>query len=157
MPIPFISAALEIVGKPLGEAVKGWSDRKTAKVKLKSEIALKTTEAQIKRVVEGDGHAAGMDQGSLGQRGWKDDYLLILTTMPIVLLFVGPLWEMVFMAATYVKGDLTLAVLGGFTAMGTTPEYYWYALGMIYIDTFGFRRMLRVAIEGWAKKKFGAL
>ncbi|MGF1762449.1 hypothetical protein [Aliivibrio kagoshimensis] len=99
------------------------------------------TQAKIKRIEQGDNNAAKLDELSIADRGWKDEYLLILTTAPLFLAFIPDF-------AQYVKM--------GFDALNTSvPEYYWYALAMIYIDTFGFRRMLRVAVEHWLNKKFG--
>ncbi|WP_232060918.1 hypothetical protein [Vibrio taketomensis] len=101
------------------------------------------TNAQTARIAQGDMSAAELDKISITQRGWKDDYLLVLTTLPIILAFVPTL-------APFVGA--------GFKALANNvPEYYWYALGMVYIDTFGFRRMLRVAIENWLEKRAKAV
>ncbi|WP_299940123.1 hypothetical protein [uncultured Microbulbifer sp.] len=116
------------------------------------QIKRARTDAQIKRAHSGDEHAAAMDLESAGQRGWKDDYLLLLTTLPMVLLFVAPLFELAI-AESYQIGDLQAAVNAGFHALKSTPEFYWWGLAAVYIDTFGFRRMLRQVVEGWARKR----
>lgn len=119
----------------------------------RGELELKkaSNDSRIQRAQSGDDHAAAMDLESIGQRGWKDDFLLILTTLPLVLLFTAPLYELAI-AERYQMGNLQAAVMAGFTALKATPEYYWWALAIIYIDTFGFRRMLRTAVEAWAGK-----
>jgi len=127
------------------DALNGWQDRKKIKLQHKTKIEEAQVAATIKRIESGDEHAAMLDKESIKQRGWKDDYLLILTTLPLVALFVGP----------FIGLDLQTKVEAGFTALAKTPEYYWYALGIIYIDTFGFRRMVRVAFEKWLTDKFG--
>lgn len=99
-------------------------------------------DARIKRLETGDETASKLDELSIKQRGWKDEYLLILTTIPLGMSFIP---------------DYAPVVQMGFTALEKTPEYYWYALGMIYIDTFGFRRMVRVAFEHWLQKRFGGV
>ncbi|CAK1801441.1 conserved hypothetical protein [Vibrio crassostreae] len=99
-------------------------------------------DAQIKRLQSGDESAAKLDELSIKQRGWKDEYLLILTTLPLGLSFIP---------------DWTHIVDAGFAALDGVPEYYWYALGMIYVDTFGFRRMVRVAFEHWLQKRLGGV
>lgn len=126
-------------------AFTGWQDRKKIQLEHKLEIDSAEVVAKIERIKSGDEHAASLDRESIKQRGWKDDYLLLLTTLPLVLLFIGPL----------VGVDFQTPVKDGFTALKETPEYYWYALAIVYIDTFGFRRMLRVAFENWVTKKFG--
>ncbi|WP_240205904.1 hypothetical protein [Vibrio sp. CyArs1] len=98
--------------------------------------------AKIERIKKGDESASKLDEVSIKQRGWKDEYLLILTTIPLSLSFVP---------------DYASVVQMGFDALAKTPEYYWCALGMIYIDTFGFRRMVRVAFEHWLQKRFGGV
>lgn len=104
----------------------------------KDKIQEAVTVAKIKRIESGDNNAAMLDKLSIETRGWKDEYLLLLTTLPLFLSFVP---------------EFSHYVQQGFSALESVPEYYWYALGMIYIDTFGFRRMLRVAVEHWLSKK----
>ena len=104
------------------------------------QLELAKVTAQIKRIESGDKSATQLDEISLKNRGWKDEYLLILTTLPLGLSFV-PEWAYI--------------VTEGFEALESVPEYYWYALGLIYIDTFGFRRMARMAVECWLQRKFG--
>ena len=94
--------------------------------------------AKTKRVEQGGNAASTLDEISITNRGWKDEYLLIITTAPLILCFLP---------------DYSSYVEQGFTALKVVPEYYWYGLGMVYIDTFGFRRMLRVAVEQWLSKK----
>lgn len=100
--------------------------------------------AKVERIKSGDDHAAGLDRLSIQQRGWKDDYLLLLSTSPLLAIFIDPL----------VSADLASAISASFKTLNEMPEYYWYVLALIYIDTFGFRRMLRVAVERWLDNKF---
>jgi len=128
---------------PLIEIGREWLSHrsKLKEVKRQSEIRIaeKKTEATIKRIENGDTHAATMDQLSVGERGWKDDYLLIIATIPLLMAFSPAL--------------LPLAI-AGFAALDELPEWYmWVVLGL-FIDTFGFRRMIRVALEGWLSRKF---
>jgi hypothetical protein len=123
----------------IGAAVGGLIDIFKTKAERKSRIEEAKTTATINRIQSGDEQAANLDAISLQGRGWKDEYLLLLTTLPIVLAFIPDL-------APYVKQ--------GFDVLkASVPDYYWYALGMIYIDTFGFRRMLRVAFEQYINKR----
>lgn len=137
-----LPALIATLATAVVDGVKGHFERK-------QELQKAEHEAHIKRIAEGDAHAARLDEISIAQRGWKDEYLLLLTTLPLVLLFAAPLLQL-----QSVEG-LQAAVIAGFEALKLTPEYYWYALAIIYIDTFGFRRMLRVAFEAFVKKKFG--
>ena len=43
------------------------------------EIQKAEVKSRIARTLDADAHAAALDRQSVVQRGWKDDYLLILT------------------------------------------------------------------------------
>ncbi|MDG3088107.1 hypothetical protein P7F88_19320 [Vibrio hannami] len=132
---------LTAIGTGILNLVSARQAEKSRKAERKDRVEEAKATAQIKRIESGDNNAARLDEISMKDRGWKDDYLLLLTTIPVLLAFV-PDW------APYIQQ--------GFDALeASVPEYYWYALGMIYIDTFGFRRMLRVAFEHWLSKRFG--
>ena len=84
---------------------------------------------QLEQVAQGNISASELDALSIQSRGWKDDFLLIITVTPLVLCFVPEL-----------SGHVRL----GFQALNSSvPEWYMYALALVYIDTFGFRRILR--------------
>ncbi len=134
--------------------IHAWSERSKQKANLKSielsaqhRLKQAQIEGQIKRAEQGDASAISLDQLSFQHRGFKDDYLLIITTLPLLLLFSAPLFELVFLHEVYVAGDLSKAVMSGFEALQKAPEWYLVALGLVYVDTFGFRRMLRGVIE----------
>jgi hypothetical protein len=114
--------------------------RKNKADEIKQDGVLKAavSQAKAKRATAGDTNAAKLDEISMNGRGWKDEYLLLLTTAPLILCFLP---------------DYADYVNQGFSALDTVPEYYWYGLAMVYIDTFGFRRMLRTAMEQWVNKR----
>lgn len=122
----------------------------------KAALKSKKQAHELSRDLNGDTQASNLDSISMSDRGYKDDWLLILTTMPLTIMFFEPVFILLASgwAGTYVAGDAVAAVQVGFDALQEAPEYYWYALALIYIDTFGFRRMLRVAIEKYLVKKF---
>jgi hypothetical protein len=126
-------------------AGKDYVARKQSIRKVKTEGAVRLEEAKvtatIKRIETLDTADNSLDMLSVKDRGYKDDYLLLITTAPLVLLFVAPVLSVDSVT------ELQDAVLNGFKALEQTPEYYWYALAIIYIDTFGFRRFFRQLIE----------
>jgi len=133
-----IQAAISIIGaigSLISKPIARYQERKTAE-----------HEATVKRITQGDNSAAELDRVSIVQRGWKDEYLLLITTAPLVLLFIAPIFGV---------AGLTEAVTAGFESLKQTPEFYWWALAVVYIDTFGFRRMVRVAVEHWLRAKWG--
>ncbi|MCO1336395.1 hypothetical protein MO867_18845 [Microbulbifer sp. OS29] len=151
-----VLAGVKFIFGGLVDLVKHKRQVKAEEQRGELEVKRARNNAEIKRALNGDEHAAAMDFKSADQRGWKDDYLLILTTLPMVLLFVAPLLELVI-ASSYQLGELQAAVNAGFRSLQATPEYYWWGLAAVYIDTFGFRRMLRQVIEGWAAKRLSSV
>ena len=135
---------LALIGKLVGGVAGYFKDKQQIKAKRQERqdaLEKAVTDAQTKRIEQGDASAADLDAISLKNRGWKDDYLIVLTTVPLILAFIP---------------DFAPYVAAGFDALKqNVPEYYWYALAMVYIDTFGFRRMLRVAFEHWMSKRLG--
>jgi hypothetical protein len=103
-------------------------------------IAKATNLAKIDRIQAGDLSATDLDSLSVKDRGYKDDYLLFVGTVPLILVFIP-----------YFVPHIT----EGFKVLATLPEWYrWVVLG-VYIDTFGFRRILRVVLEKYLTKRFG--
>jgi hypothetical protein len=113
-----------------------------AQVKRDSEIKIAETKtlASINRIEQGDMNAAKLDEVSISTRGWKDEYLLFLVTTPVIMAFIP---------------EYKQYAIDGFQALTELPEWYMWILLGVYIDTFGFRRMLRVAMEQWVAKRFG--
>jgi hypothetical protein len=111
------------------------------------ESEIKITEAKvaakIDRIQSRDEMDHDLDYLSLQDRGYKDDLLLWITVSPMILIFTGAIATLLGF-----EGDALIeAVHKGFTALGMAPEYYLIALALVYIDTLGFRRILRAAIE----------
>jgi hypothetical protein len=119
-------------------AFRAVRENKADEIKQDGVLKAAVSRAKAKRVAEGDTNAAKLDEISMNDRGWKDEYLLLLTTAPLILCFIP---------------DYANYVSLGFDSLDKVPEYYWYGLAMVYIDTFGFRRMLRTAMEQWVNKR----
>ena len=64
--------------------------RKNKADEIKQDGVLKAavSEAKAKRAASGDANAAKLDEIRLNSRGWKDEYLLLLTTAPLILCFL---------------------------------------------------------------------
>lgn len=92
------------------------TEAKVAKAKAEAQIMLSaaTSEAEWERV---------MAQGS--QQSWKDEWLTILFSIPLILSFCGD-WGRVI-------------VEQGFAALEVMPEWYQYTLGVIVAASFGIR------------------
>jgi len=117
------TAALGPIANLAGSWLQGKADKTAAEAKLKlteaetkSKILLseKTSVADWERI---------MAQGT--QNSWKDEYLVLLFSLPLILCFTGE-WG-------------RSAVADGFAALETMPEWYQYTLGVIVASSFAVR------------------
>lgn len=121
------------------DLIKHRSERKRIERKGELDIKQAKTKAQIVRINKGDDSAVNMDMLSAQNRGWKDEYLLFIVTLPLILSFFP---------------QMVPFVTKGFDALKNVPHWYMWLLAGVYIDTFGFRRILRVGLENLIEKKF---
>lgn len=112
---------------PITELAGGW-----LKGKANAQAAaanLKLVEAEAKATIMKSAATSEaewekiMAQGS--QSSWKDEWLTILFSVPLVLCFTGE-W-----------GRQTVS--DGFAALETMPDWYQYTLGVIVAASFGVR------------------
>lgn len=134
--IPVVAA---LVGGVV-DYVKHRGKMKQLKRESETRIAEAKTDARVARVQQGDTAAAELDRIAVASRGWKDELLLLITMTPVVLTFMPETRD-------YASQ--------GFAALQTMPEYYWALLAVIYVDTFGMRRLLRVVLERFIAKRLG--
>jgi len=107
----------------VGGIVQGKMEQKAAETKAK--VAKAEAQAQImlsQATSEADWEKV-MAEGS--QDSWKDEWLTILFSVPLVLAFCGE-WGR----------DI---VADGFVALNAMPDYYRYTLGAIVSASFGIR------------------
>tara|TARA_B100000035_G_scaffold10116_1_gene8599 strand:- start:123 stop:509 length:387 start_codon:yes stop_codon:yes gene_type:complete len=116
----------QLIG-PIASIAGGWlqgkADVKAAEAKLK----LTEAEAKAKIMLSKETSIADweriMAQGS--QNSWKDEWLTILFSIPLVLVFLGDTGRQV--------------VADGFAALEMMPDWYQYTLGVIVAASFGVR------------------
>jgi|TARA_B100000902_G_scaffold311462_1_gene301321 hypothetical protein len=117
---------LNLLVKPLlgiaGDVVSGVIEAKKAKAKqklIKIEAETELLEKQIKGEIDWDVEAI---KGS--KESWKDEYLTILFSIPLLLCFLP-------FTVEYVER--------GFAALAMTPDWYKYTLGVIVSASFGIK------------------
>lgn len=123
--------ALQFLVKPLlgvvGEVVKGVVDTRKAKAmqkitKINAETSL--MEKKIRGEIDWDIQAQKNSADS-----WKDEYLTIIFSIPLILCFIPSTVEYVVM---------------GFEALSYCPDWYFYTLGIIVSASFGIRGATRL-------------
>jgi hypothetical protein len=112
---------------PLTELAGGWLKGKADKQAAEAKLKLTEAEAKAKIMLSKETSVADweriMAQGS--QTSWKDEWLTILFSIPLVLVFLGDTGR-----------DI---VANGFAALETMPDWYQYTLGVIVAASFGVR------------------
>ena len=118
-----LQALLGPISELAGTWLRGKVETKAAETRAK--VAKSEAEAQImvsRATSEADWEKI-MAQGS--QNSWKDEWLTILFSIPLILVFCGDFGREI--------------VANGFTALETMPEWYQYTLGVIVAASFGIR------------------
>ena len=116
-----------ITGQTIGEVL----EYKAKKAQLKQEIQLEKIRGKIKyeemktaRAERSEGRDHEWELESIRNSGWKDEWVLVILSIPMVLVFVP-----------WTQGT----ILDGFAALETTPEWFRWMVMMIYGATFGIR------------------
>jgi len=118
-----IQAFIGPIASLAGTWLNGKVETKAAETKVK--VAKAEAEAQImlsRATSEADWEKI-MAQGS--QSSWKDEWLTILFSIPLILVFTGDWGREV--------------VQNGFVALDSMPQWYSYTLGVIVAASFGVR------------------
>ena len=97
------------------EEKKAQSASKVAKAQAEAVVMQKKAKGEIDWDLE-------MAKGS--QSSWKDEWLTILFSIPLILAFVPGMEEV---------------VANGFAQLNAMPEWYQYSLGVIVAASFGVR------------------
>lgn len=113
---------VKIFGGLAGDIIGGVIESKKAKAKqklVKIEAETEVLQQQIKGEIDWDVEAI---KGS--KESWKDEYLTILFSIPLLLCFLP-------FTVEYVER--------GFAALAMTPDWYKYTLGVIVSASFGIK------------------
>jgi len=112
---------------PIANLAGSWLDAKTTKQAAEAKLKLTEAEARSKILLSKETSVADweriMAQGT--QNSWKDEYLVGLFSIPLILVFTGE------------KGRQIVAE--GFVALESMPEWYQYTLGVIVASSFAVR------------------
>lgn len=113
---------------PITELAGGW-----LKGKANAQAAsanLKLVEAEAKATIMKNAATSESEWERLmaegTQNSWKDEYLVLLFSIPLILSFLPFEWA-------------KQAVTDGFAALETMPQWYSYTLGVIVASSFAIR------------------
>ncbi len=116
----------QLIG-PIANLAGGWLQGKADKQAADAKLKLTEAEAKAKILLSKETSVADweriMAEGS--QSSWKDEWLVILFSIPLILVFTGEWGRNV--------------VAEGFAALEVMPDWYQYTLGVIVAASFGVR------------------
>lgn len=126
------------LGGGISAVVEGWQKRATARAEAEVRVAVAKAEAEAQIVLAQATAATRMAEtaqandaawdlavASQMDRTWKDEWFVVLFSIPLVLAFAEP-----------------SLVQRGFDALDGMPEWYFFALGTMVAATFGMRRLM---------------
>ena len=124
--IPIISAVAQVATT--------WVSGKAEAARIRSEAKLATTRAKaivMEKVATGE-LEWNQAMAEASSTSWKDEWLTILVSIPLVLAFTG-------------HEDI---VMKGFTALEAMPDFYKTAVGVVFAASFGIQ-----SIKNMMKRK----
>ena len=121
----------KIVATLTGQTVEAVLEYKAATRKMKADIELEKLRgkaayeaAKTQRAENSEGRDHDWEMLSIKNSGWKDEWVLIVLSIPMILVFIP--FTQPFIAS-------------GFEALATTPVWYRTTVMTIYLATFGIR------------------
>jgi hypothetical protein len=117
---------LNLLIGPVTELAGTWLNGKVEKTK--AEAATKVAKAKAEAVIM-EKKATGeidwdLEMAKGSSNSWKDEWLTILFSIPLILAFIPGMEEV---------------VANGFAQLQAMPEWYQYSLGVIVAASFGVR------------------
>ena len=117
----------QLIG-PIANLAGGWLEGKANAQAAASN--LKLVEAEAKATIMNSAATSEADWEKImaegTQNSWKDEYLVLLFSIPLILSFLPFDWA-------------KEAVTDGFAALETMPQWYSYTLGVIVASSFAVR------------------
>ena len=117
---------LNLLIGPITQLAGTWLDGKVEKTK--AETGAKVAKAKAEAVIM-ERKATGeldwdLEMAKGSQSSWKDEWLTVLFSIPLVMAFIPGMEEV---------------VANGFEQLNAMPEWYQYSLGVIVAASFGVR------------------
>ena len=112
-----------------GPVVTEWQERKSAKLTSELRVVEAVTDAKIEKVKTAQSADIAWENLSITNSGWKDEFLLIIFSVPLVMSFIPGLQP--FVAA-------------GFVVLDNTPLWYQSALGVMIASAYGVKKFTNV-------------
>lgn len=113
-----------------GDWLKGKQKLKEVSVEAEARVMVARAEAEVQRLARAQDAEINWDKSAVDQMGgsWKDEYLTLLLSAPMILAFLGP-WG-------------RQAASDGFAAIANAPEWYKVSFMAAIAASFGIRALV---------------
>ena len=113
---------------PVANLAGTWLNGKVEEKAAQNKVKVAKAEAEAAIMVSAATSEAEWDRimANASANSWKDEWLTILFSIPLILAFLPFEWA-------------DAAVANGFAALETMPQWYSYTLGVIVAASFGVR------------------
>lgn len=122
---------LQFLAPLIGSAIDYFKDRAklkevTRQNKIEAEKAI--GQARLENIKQGKINEAEWNLTSIRQSGWKDEWLTLILSIPLVLVFFPGMVD---------------DMLAGFAALEQTPLWYRSAVGVMIASAFGYQKLTK--------------
>jgi len=113
---------------PIANLAGTWLNGKVEQKAAQNKVKVAKAEAEAQIMVSAATSEAEWDRimANASANSWKDEYLVILFSIPLILAFLPFEWA-------------NVAVAKGFAALDSMPQWYSYTLGVIVASSFAVR------------------
>jgi len=113
---------------PIANLAGTWLNGKVEQKAAQNKVKVAKAEAEAAIMVSAATSEAEWDRimANASANSWKDEYLVILFSIPLILAFLPFEWA-------------NVAVAKGFAALDSMPQWYSYTLGVIVASSFAVR------------------
>jgi hypothetical protein len=111
--------------RPVANVAKVWFEGRAekAQMELQAKLEIAKAKAAIAQKVATGELEWNQTMAEASSSSWKDEWLTILVSIPLILAFTG-------------HEDI---VMRGFAALDTMPDYYKTAVGVVFAASFGIQ------------------
>ena len=111
---------------PVAKIASTWMEGRVKKAEAVTRMKVAKAEAEANIMEKKAAGEIDWDLEAIrgARNSWKDEWLVILFSIPLILAFVP---------------NMELVVLNGFEVLEQMPEWYQYSLGVIVASSFGVR------------------
>lgn len=120
---------VQLLAPLLGGVIDYFRDRAKLKAeqrKNRIEAERAIGEARLENIRQGRINEAEWNLVSIRNNGWKDEWLTVILSIPLVGVFFPGLVDY---------------MMAGFVALEQTPEWYRYSVGVMIASAFGYQKL----------------